>query len=330
MNAQIQQVECSACSQKNRIRVAGERGKFKCGRCGSELIFDALIESWQDEVVKLYPAIGVSGSPENKAFVEAYKEAGQTPDGIALAHIVMGAIAQDRSSMRCAPRIMKESDFPLMDVVTSDGRLLTVLTRIIEQRTTVVPIQSEGQGFQIRYSTYDPEILGELHHFWVKGIEDPDGFTTIGATLMLGSFEFPDEFKQLQKHVSGSTANISELACLETDSSMFPEAGFPMKDIVRVSEGEISVTTDIGFFGISKKPRTSVSPVGFSKFGWKLGFQAVYCTSDIMALLELHNLWRRMVQFEDFEMLVSNAKNGRVEFYPNDEHLKKYIIGFHA
>lgn len=45
---------------------------------------------WQGEVMKRYPRIGVAGSPENAAFVDAFKQHNDPTRGMATAHAVMG------------------------------------------------------------------------------------------------------------------------------------------------------------------------------------------------------------------------------------------------
>lgn len=219
MSVDSKEVVCSACGQKNRVRAVSGRGVFKCGRCASELVFEAVIEpvqqeeSWRQIVLRLYPQIGVAGSVENKSFLVMYEEMGRPENGLIAAHATMEALDMLRNGgLRISPRVMNYSDFPLMDAVDSDVGKITVFTKLSESRTSVMPygmisFLTKG-GFQAQYSTSDPAILGELHHFWIRCIKEPDGFKTmlICSKTPGYQFPFPDELKHLQQYFVGFNA----------------------------------------------------------------------------------------------------------------------------
>ena len=71
-------------------------------------------------------------------------------------------------------------------------------------------------------------------------------------------------------------------------------------------------------------------PYGLSEFGRKLGFQAVYRTSDPDILAQFHAFFVRCVAAGGFEPLMLGAKRGVIDFPPGQEHLRDYIVGFHA
>jgi hypothetical protein len=59
-------------------------------------------------------------------------------------------------------------------------------------------------------------------------------------------------------------------------------------DKVPTGKGEIIVITKTRFLFFFSRPRTSVMPMGLSEFGRRLGFQAVYRTSDPDILADFH------------------------------------------
>jgi hypothetical protein len=71
-------------------------------------------------------------------------------------------------------------------------------------------------------------------------------------------------------------------------------------------------------------------PMGFTEFGRKIGFQARYSTSDPKTLQELHNFFVERVISGGFDALCRNAKVGQIDLPPEDEHLRQYVLGFHA
>lgn len=101
-------------------------------------------------------------------------------------------------------------------------------------------------------------------------------------------------------------------------------------DQVPTPQGDVIVITKTRFYFFFRRPRTSVMPHGFSKFGRRLGFQAVYRTTDPKILAEIHEFFVGCVAAGGFESLMLGAKMGLIDFPPGKEHLRQYITGFHA
>ena len=101
-------------------------------------------------------------------------------------------------------------------------------------------------------------------------------------------------------------------------------------DQVPTPQGDVIVITKTRFYFFFTRPRTSVMPHGFSEFGRRLGFQAVYRTSDPNILSEFHDFFVGCVAAGGFEALMIGAKAGLIDFPPGQEHLRDYIVGFHA
>jgi hypothetical protein len=101
-------------------------------------------------------------------------------------------------------------------------------------------------------------------------------------------------------------------------------------DRVSTPQGDVIVLTKTRFYFFFSRPRTSVMPYGVSEFGRNPGFQAVYRTSDPDILAEFHAFFAGCVAAGGFETLMLGAKIGFVDFPPGHEHLKNYIVGFHA
>lgn len=101
-------------------------------------------------------------------------------------------------------------------------------------------------------------------------------------------------------------------------------------DNVPTPQGEVIVITKTRFLFFFQRPRTSVMPMGFSEFGRRIGFQARYNTSDPRVLAEFHEFFVGMVAAGGFEPLLLGAKIGFIDFPPELEHLRSYIIGFNA
>src|SRR5262249_41378234 len=101
-------------------------------------------------------------------------------------------------------------------------------------------------------------------------------------------------------------------------------------DKVPTPRGEIMIITKTRWLFLLTKPRTSVMPMGFSDFGRRLGFKAVYRTSDQVILRQFHDFWVAVVAVGGFEAYLMGAKMGLVDFPPEFQHLRAYILGFHA
>jgi hypothetical protein len=101
-------------------------------------------------------------------------------------------------------------------------------------------------------------------------------------------------------------------------------------DRVPTPQGDVIVITKTRFYFLFTRPRTSVMPYGISEFGRRLGFQAVYRTSDPKILAEFHKFFVACVAAGGFEPLMLGAKMGVIDFPPGHEHLRDYIVGFHA
>ena len=101
-------------------------------------------------------------------------------------------------------------------------------------------------------------------------------------------------------------------------------------DKVPTAHGEIMIITKTRHMFFFTKPHTSVMPMGFSDFGRRLGFQAVYRTTDSSILQQFHEFWVAMVAAGGFEAYLMGAKMGVVDFPPDVQHLRGYILGFHA
>jgi hypothetical protein len=71
-------------------------------------------------------------------------------------------------------------------------------------------------------------------------------------------------------------------------------------------------------------------PYGVSDFCRRLGFQAVYRTSDPKILADFHAFFVGCIAAGDFEALMLGAKMGLIDFPPGQEHLRVHIVGFHA
>lgn len=105
-----------------------------------------------------------------------------------------------------------------------------------------------------------------------------------------------------------------------------------LRDKVSTFQGDVMIATESSFLFFFGQPRSSITPLGFSDFGRRLGFQAIYNTSDPTILEQLHRFWFAAVAAGSFEVLLMDAKNGSVDFTitPGFEHLRGCIIGFHA
>jgi len=101
-------------------------------------------------------------------------------------------------------------------------------------------------------------------------------------------------------------------------------------DRVPTLQGDVTVITKTRFCFFFSRPRTSVMPYGFSEFGRRLGFQARYRTSDPNILAEFHDFFVGCVAAGGFEALMLCAKMGFIDFPPEQQHLRDYIIGFVA
>jgi hypothetical protein len=104
----------------------------------------------------------------------------------------------------------------------------------------------------------------------------------------------------------------------------------PLLDRVSTPQGDIIILTKTRFYFFFSRPRTSVMPYRVSEFCGNPGFQAVYRTSDPDILAEFHTFFVRCVAAGGFERLMLGAKMGFVDFPPGHEHLRDYIVGFHA
>ena len=71
-----------------------------------------------------------------------------------------------------------------------------------------------------------------------------------------------------------------------------------LRDKLLTGQGEIMIVTRTRRFFFFAEPRTSVMPMGFSKFGRRLGFQAVYRTKDLAILEDFHEFWVDIVRRE--------------------------------
>jgi hypothetical protein len=69
------------------------------------------------------------------------------------------------------------------------------------------------------------------------------------------------------------------------------------------------VITKTRFLFFFARPRTSVMPHGFSEFGRRIGFQAVYRTSDPDILAEFHAFFVGCVAAGGFEPLMLGARD---------------------
>lgn len=96
---------------------------------------------------------------------------------------------------------------------------------------------------------------------------------------------------------------------------------------IEMADRAILVTTKTRFYGFFTRPRTYVVPEGFSG---PLGFQARYNTCDPKILEQLHRFWIEQVAFGRFETLLAGSKQGFIEFPPEFEHLRPYLIGFNS
>jgi hypothetical protein len=105
---------------------------------------------------------------------------------------------------------------------------------------------------------------------------------------------------------------------------------FTLLDRVPTLQGDFTIITKSRFCFFFTRPRTSVMPYGFSEFGRRLGFQTRYNTSDPEILAEFHYFFVGCVAAGGFEILLLGAKHGFIDFPPEQQHLKNYIIGFHA
>lgn len=101
-------------------------------------------------------------------------------------------------------------------------------------------------------------------------------------------------------------------------------------DKVPTPDGEIMIITKTRQLFFFTKPRTSIMPMGLSDFGRRLGFQAVYRTKDPDILKQFHAFWVTIVAAGGFEAYLMGSKMGAVDFPPGFEHLRGYILGFHA
>lgn len=103
-----------------------------------------------------------------------------------------------------------------------------------------------------------------------------------------------------------------------------------LSDEVTTLQGDVMIITETRYCFFFNRPRTSVMPVGLSRFAMKLGFQARYRTSDPTILADFHDFFVECVAAGGFEALMLGAKNGLIDFPPWKEHLRGYITGFHA
>jgi hypothetical protein len=106
--------------------------------------------------------------------------------------------------------------------------------------------------------------------------------------------------------------------------------GIPLHYQEATPQGDVVVITKTRFYFFFNRPRTSVMPIGFSEFGRQLGFRARYNTNDPRILAEFHKFFVNCVAVGGFQPLLLSAKNGLIDFLPGLEHLRNYIIGFHA
>ena len=90
------------------------------------------------------------------------------------------------------------------------------------------------------------------------------------------------------------------------------------------------IMTKTRYLFFFSRPRTSVMPMGFSDFGRRLGFWAVYRTSDPIILAQFHQFWIAAIKAGGLEPSLIAAKLGIIDFPPELEHLRGYIAGFNA
>jgi hypothetical protein len=85
--------------------------------------------------------------------------------------------------------------------VTTKIRSLFFLNR---PHTSVIPLGFSDWrlGFQVHYNTSDPDILAELHNFYV-GCVAAGGFEVLLKAVKMGAVDFPDEQKHLAQYVTG-------------------------------------------------------------------------------------------------------------------------------
>jgi len=57
-------------------------------------------------------------------------------------------------------------------------------------------------GFQVRYNTSDPDVLAELHEFYVLCVA-AGGFEALMIGAKMGIVDFPDDKKHLAQYVIG-------------------------------------------------------------------------------------------------------------------------------
>ena len=91
-------------------------------------------------------------------------------------------------------------------IVTTKTRFLFFLNR---PHTSVMPfgLSDFGRqlGFQVHYNTSDPNVLAELHDYYVCCIA-AGGFEALMAGAKRGFVDFIDDKKHLAKYVTGFRA----------------------------------------------------------------------------------------------------------------------------
>ena len=99
-------------------------------------------------------------------------------------------------------------------------------------------------------------------------------------------------------------------------------------DRVPIPKGDVMVMTKTKFLLFFNRPRISVMPYGVSDVRKRVGFQVVYNTSEADVLAELHDFWVTMIAGGGFDAYCAASKMGMIDFPPEREHLRKYVIGF--
>jgi hypothetical protein len=94
----------------------------------------------------------------------------------------------------------------------------------------------------------------------------------------------------------------------------------PLLDLIPTPQGDVTIITKTRFFFFFSRPRTSVMPHGFSEFGRRLGFQAVYRTSDPAMLAEFHAFFAGCVAAGGFEPMMLGVKMVSLTF-PKDRNI---------
>jgi hypothetical protein len=91
-------------------------------------------------------------------------------------------------------------------IVTTKTRFLFFLHR---RHTSVMPfgLSEFGRqlGFQVHYNTSDPDVLAELHEFYVCCVA-AGGFKALRIGAKMGAVDFIEDKKHLTKYVRGFRA----------------------------------------------------------------------------------------------------------------------------